>query len=61
MANKCLVENDHRKNAFDYFVGDMEDSRILRKTPEFPVSQLVSFDWSVEDVVIVEKVMLDSG
>ena len=53
--------SQHRKNAFDYFVGDMEDSRIWRKTPGFPVSLLVSFDWSVEDVVIVEKVMLDSG
>ena len=58
MMNKCSIENDHRKIAFDYFVGDMKDSRIWRK---IPVTQLVSFDWSVEDVVIVERVMLDSG
>ena len=48
--NKCSVENYHRKIAFDYFVGGMEDS----------VTLLVSFDWSVEDVVIAERVMPDS-
>ena len=56
--NKCSVENDHQKIAFDCFVGDMEDWRIWRK---IPMTLLVSFDWSVEDVVIVERVMLDSG